>query len=94
MTADSWDAAVTRHLMATNPSSTTCFYSKCGIYFSDNGCTDGSQISSTEYEFKEKRDSASKVACLYCDYKLCLSWNGRRHSGSCNHGEKREKQAI
>ncbi|KAJ4358942.1 hypothetical protein N0V95_002648 [Ascochyta clinopodiicola] len=93
-----WDTAVTKHLLAADPSYITCLNPKCGIYFSIENCRSKQQIpsakskpkSKAKQNQKEKQEDPNKAACPHCDHATCLSCNRPWHSGSCNSAKKLE----
>lgn len=95
LTTNSWDATVTKHLLAADPSYIACLNPQCGIYFSIEHC--GSKHKSKS-KSKQKKEDIDKAACPYCEHKLCLPCNRPWHSGSCNSAKRREdkqsEQAI
>ncbi|KZM19425.1 uncharacterized protein EKO05_0003094 [Ascochyta rabiei] len=97
---ETWDAAVTKHLLAADPSYIACLNPKCGVYFSIENCGSKRQISSTKpkpksksksnAKQKQKQEDTDKTACPHCDHAACLSCNRPWHSGSCDSAKKRE----
>ncbi|OSS45230.1 hypothetical protein B5807_10214 [Epicoccum nigrum] len=94
---ESWNTAVTKHLLATDPSYIACLNSECGVYFSAEGCGSKHEIDIGNGEGKGKSkakndDSAVKAVCPHCDHELCLSCKRPWHLGSCNSARKKEDE--
>ncbi|KAJ4379148.1 hypothetical protein N0V86_005191 [Didymella sp. IMI 355093] len=89
---ETWDTAVTKHLLAADASYVACLNPKCGIYFSAEDCGTKHKASSNGSKSKqeEKETDIVKTACPYCDYEFCLSCNRPWHSGSCSSVKRRE----
>ena len=94
---NSWDTAVIKHLLATDPSYIACLNLKCSVYFSAEDCG-SKQKASSKNKNKTKQEDADKAACPYCDHELCLACNRPWHSGSCNsarrHEDKQSEKTI
>jgi hypothetical protein len=96
-TWNSWNTAVTKHLLAADPSYVACLNSECGVYFSAEGCGSKHEIDIGNGEGKgkskaKKDDSAVKAVCPHCDHELCLSCKRPWHLGSCNSARKKEDE--
>ncbi|KAF3038119.1 hypothetical protein E8E12_005248 [Didymella heteroderae] len=89
---ETWDTAVTKHLLAADASYVACLNPKCGIYFSAEACGSKHKASSskTKSKQKEKKVDVDKAACPYCEHELCLSCIRPWHSGSCDSAKRRE----
>ncbi|KAF2631317.1 hypothetical protein BU25DRAFT_334075 [Macroventuria anomochaeta] len=90
---ETWDTAVTKHLLAADPSYIACLNPKCDTYFSAEDCNSKHKASSSKSKSKSKskqKENVNKAACPYCDHELCLSCNRPWHSGSCNSAKRLE----
>ncbi|XPS76448.1 hypothetical protein M3J09_008500 [Ascochyta lentis] len=99
---ETWDTALTKHILAANPSYMACLNPKCGIYFSTENCNDEHQTSITKSKSQSKttqkqkqkhtQEPPTKAACPYCTHESCLSCNRPWHPGSCNSAKKLEDE--
>lgn len=81
--------AITKHLLAGDPSYIVCLNSGCGAYFSIEDC--GSDQKS-EHAGKKSKDDSIKAACPNCEHALCLTCNRPWHLGTCNNAKQLEDE--
>ncbi|KAH7386802.1 hypothetical protein DE146DRAFT_701791, partial [Phaeosphaeria sp. MPI-PUGE-AT-0046c] len=89
-----YDAALTKHLLAASPHFIACLDSKCGKYFSIEGCTSGNNDTKKKIKAKARTKTKNLIACPYCDYEVCLACNRPWHPKTdCNKVKEQEDKA-
>ena len=77
-----YDKAILNHTLAVGESYIACLSTKCGKYFSTEDC-------------KGNKRGPSKIACPYCDYKMCMEcsrpWKSHR-SGDCSKAKEKDDE--
>jgi hypothetical protein len=80
LTRNSYDEAITKHVLSSSESFITCLSIDCGLHFSIDDC-------------KLNEDGKQTIACPYCEYESCLECNRSWEShgkGGCDKAKQAE----